>query len=100
MNTCGFVPYPKSGAYGDWACERSRGHLGRHRFRNYTIGRVPRAWHLRSVWRGWRFDVRHGSAPGMLRRALFPSAYDPVPPRAAGDVQEAEKPRDVGEETP
>ena len=80
---CGFVPYPGSGAYGDWRCDRLNHHLGRHRFVNYTIGRVPRVWHVRSLWRSLRADRRLRSmAPGKpgygYRRALYPSKYEPI----------------------
>lgn len=80
---CGFVPYPNSGAYGHWSCERRRFHLGRHRFVNYTIGRTPRVWRLRRLLGAFRADQRlRAIAPGKpgfgYRRTLFPSRYEPV----------------------
>lgn len=81
--TCGFRPFPNNGAYGHWTCERQRFHLGRHRFRNYTIGRVPRVWHPRRLWRSFQLDrrLRHNmpekSGYG-YRRALFPTKYEPI----------------------
>lgn len=41
---CGHAPMPWSGAYGHWRCERRRLHLGRHRFRNYTVRRGARLY--------------------------------------------------------
>lgn len=42
MTTCDFRPFPGNGAYGHWTCSLPEHHRGRHRFRNYTIARVPR----------------------------------------------------------
>lgn len=79
---CAFVPYPGSGAYGDWRCERRRFHLGRHRFVNYTIGRIPRVWHVRRLWGSFRADRRLRAMKGKggygYRRALFPAKYEPI----------------------
>jgi hypothetical protein len=72
IDVCGFRPFPGSGAYGHWACERPRIHLGRHRFRNYTIGRIPRIWRLRQLWASFKSDRGY-------RRDLFPTKYEPVP---------------------
>jgi hypothetical protein len=78
---CRFRPFPGYGAYGHWTCQRSRWHPGRHRYRNYTIARVPRVWRLRRLWAAFQLDRRlrrhHGKAYG-YRRALFPSRYEPV----------------------
>lgn len=79
-NVCGFVPFPGSGAYGHWACQRRRWHLGRHRFNNYTIGQMPRFWRLRRLWRDRRTDQRMKKLGGRYgyRRTLFPTKYEPV----------------------
>jgi len=81
--TCDFHPFPGNGAYGHWTCERRRFHFGRHRFRNYTIGQVPRIWRLRRVWGAFQADRRlRRIVPGKpdlgYRRALFPTRYEPV----------------------
>lgn len=86
--TCGFVPFPGSGAYGHWTCELRRHHRGRHRFVNYTIARIPRVWHLKRLWGSFKADrrLRHlnrvsglPAKPGYgYRRALFPTKYEPV----------------------
>lgn len=75
---CGFVPFPGSGAYGHWACERRRHHLGRHRFVNYTIARIPRVWRARRLWRLWRLKRMVPSISGSYRRLLYPTKYQPV----------------------
>lgn len=81
---CAWRPYPGSGAYGDWTCDRPKWHLGRHRFINYTIPRFPRVWHLRSLRRAWRADRRIRAMTGKsgagfgYRRMLWPARYDPV----------------------
>lgn len=86
--SCEFVPFPGNGAYGHWLCGRRRFHLGRHRFGNYTIGRVPRVWRLRRLRGSLRADrrIRHlnrvsgrPAKPGYgYRQALFPTKYEPV----------------------
>lgn len=83
---CGFVPYPNSGAYGHWTCQRERHHLGRHRFNNYTIGRIPRVWRLRRLWGAFQADRRIKGINALsrdnklagygYRRTLFPAKYD------------------------
>lgn len=79
--TCGFRPFPGSGAYGHWTCKRHRLHLGRHRFRNYTVGWVPRVWRLRRLWGAFQADRRlrrlRGKPGFGYRRALFPTRYEP-----------------------
>jgi len=77
---CGFRPYPGSGAYGHWTCDRGRHHLGRHRFSNYTVPRVPRFWHARSLWRAMKTDRKLRALQGgySYRRTLFPARYDPA----------------------
>jgi len=83
MSTCDFRPFPNSGAYGHWTCERPRHHLGRHRFRNYTSSRIPRVWHLRRLWASFCLDRRirrHIPTKSNFgyRRALYPTRYEPV----------------------
>lgn len=80
---CDFRPFPGSGAYGHWTCDRPQRHLGRHRFNNYTIGRIPRVWHVRRLLAAFRTDrrvrrVTSGKAGYGYRRALFPTRYDPA----------------------
>ena len=80
---CGFVPFPGSGAYGHWACQRPAWHLGRHRFHNYTVSRIPRIWRVKRLWGSFKVDRRlRRLAPGKpgygYRRALFPTRYDPT----------------------
>jgi len=82
--TCDFRPFPGSGAYGHWTCERPRIHLGRHRYRNYTIGRLPRVWRFRHLWTAFQLDRRVRrlipDKPGFgYRKVLFPTKYEPVP---------------------
>jgi len=78
---CGFRPFPGNGAYGDWTCQRRRLHIGRHRFNNYTIARVPHIWRLRRLWGAFRTDRRLrriNGKPGFgYRRALYPTRYEP-----------------------
>jgi hypothetical protein len=82
---CGFRPFPGNGAYDHWTCQRSRFHLGHHRYRNYTVGRIPRFWLLRrsdlearDVWAG----------PGYWwRQAVYPVRYRP-PAGSATPTQE------------
>jgi hypothetical protein len=81
--TCDFRPFPGSGAYGHWTCGRRRLHIGRHRFNNYTVPRVPRVWRLRRLVASFRVDQRlrrinDGKRGYGYRRALFPTRYDPV----------------------
>lgn len=85
--TCGWVPYPGSGGYGHWKCERPQGHTGRHRFANYTISRWPKVWRVRKLWRAFKTDRRLRSMPVRAgqrkqgygyRKTLFPSRFDPV----------------------
>lgn len=78
---CGWVPFPRNGAYGEWACERRRWHLGPHRFVNYTIARIPRVWRVGRLWRAVQTDRRLRRYGGgySYRRALFPTKYQPVP---------------------
>ena len=83
MPECGFRPFPGNGAYGHWTCERRRFHLGRHRFVNYTIARVPRVWHYERLWGAWKADRRlrriNKSKRGFgYRRVLYPTRYDPM----------------------
>lgn len=83
MTTCDFRPFPGSGAYGHWTCGRSRHHLGRHRFNNYTVPRIPQVWRLRRLWGALQTDrrIRRLSAGRNgygYRRALFPTRYDPI----------------------
>lgn len=80
---CGFRPFPGNGAYGHWTCERRRRHFGRHRFRNYTIGRLPRIWRVRRLWAAHQTDRRIRSIsrgkPGFgYRRTLYPTKYEPT----------------------
>lgn len=79
---CEFRPFPGSGAYGHWTCERPLFHLGRHRFRNYTVARIPRVWRLRRIVRRARLDREHylrfGKTGFGYRRILFPTKYEPV----------------------
>lgn len=84
MNECGFRPFPGSGAYGHWTCERNRWHLGRHRFVNYTIARVPHVWRFRRLAGAFKADRRlrriNPNKPGYgYRRVLFPTKYQPAP---------------------
>lgn len=83
---CAWTPYPGNGAYGHWKCERSRWHLGSHRFINYTIPRIPRAWRVAQLRRDFiysRRSVRRAREAGLrrvvhpYRRTLFPAAYRP-----------------------
>lgn len=79
-DTCGFRPFPGNGAYGHWTCQRPRFHLGRHRFCNYTVPRIPRVWRLRRLWGSFQFDRRRHlrGKPGFgYRRDLFPTTYSP-----------------------
>ena len=82
VNECGFVPFPGDGAYGHWSCQRRRWHLGRHRFNNYTVPRIPRAWRLKRLWRDHKTDRRIKRLPGKggygYRRTLFPTKYEPI----------------------
>lgn len=94
--SCGFRPFMGSGAYGHWRCELVSRHRGRHRFRNYTIARVPRlhrgvavvtrAW-WRQVRRVARHIVKYHKRPRVplspayrshWNRAIWPTTYDPV----------------------
>lgn len=95
--SCGFRPFPGSGAYGHWTCERALGHRGDHRFRNYTIARTPRlhrgvAIVSRAWWRQTRRVARHvikyrkwprvPLTPAYRthwNRAIWPTTYDPIP---------------------
>ena len=54
MTICGHVPFPGSGAYGHWSCQRQRFHLGSHRFHNYTTPRIPRVWDAKGIVRTFR----------------------------------------------
>jgi hypothetical protein len=79
--TCGFAPFPGNGAYGHWRCQRNRYHLGRHRFQNYTVPRMPRVWQLQRLWGAARTNRRmrgHLKAGYSYRRALYPTRYDPT----------------------
>jgi hypothetical protein len=81
VTVCGFRPFPGNGAYGDWTCERTALHLGPHRFRNYTIARIPRVWRVRRLWGSYKADRRlHRLGAGSFgyRRALFPTKYEPT----------------------
>lgn len=90
-------PLKRYGPYGDsdWACERPKWHAGRHRFRNYTWGRIPHLWRVRRLWRTRKTNQRLLSyrkpgqkLPGLLRYrpVLFPSRFDPLPPRRSVGV--------------
>lgn len=86
MKTCNFSPYPGSGAYGHWICDKDRFHFSAHRFINYTIPRVPHFWRVRSLWRSARTTrrLRRIDKPGYttpydFRRVLYPATYKPVP---------------------
>lgn len=82
MSLCGFRPYPDNGAYGHWTCGRPARHLGRHRFNNYTMPRIPRIWRVRRLWGAFKADrrVRRLSSHGGYgyRKVLFPSRYNPL----------------------
>ena len=83
MILCDFRPYPDNGAYGHWTCTRPRRHLGRHRFNNYTVSRIPRVWRLRRLWGSFQADRRlrrlnNGKRGYDYRRALFPARYEPT----------------------
>lgn len=54
MTICGHVPYPDSGAYGHWSCQRPRFHIGSHRFNNYTTPRIPRVWDVKGIARTFK----------------------------------------------
>lgn len=91
---CGFVPYPGNRAYGHWTCGKPRWHLGRHRFINYTIARIPHFWRLRFFWREIRCTrrLRRMDKPGYrtpyrFRRALYPATYRPLPVQLPGAVE-------------
>lgn len=78
---CDFRPFPGNGAYGHWTCQRRHGHMGRHRFGNYTIARMPHVWRLRGLWRSHLADrrMRHRGKSGLgYRHVLFPTRYEPV----------------------
>lgn len=95
MSPCNFRPFPGNGAYGHWTCDLAKHHRGRHRFRNYTIARVPRIHRgLRAVgcmwWRRtrrtvaytWKYHRRpRGPLPLPYRtiwdKAIWPTEYDP-----------------------
>lgn len=85
-NPCGHVPFPGSGGYGHWVCERGRFHLGRHRYRNYTTPRIPRVWDVKTLLRYWRTNRKWakqdwGPKDGPLMRysaVLHKAKYQPV----------------------
>lgn len=77
------------GPYGPtWPCNEPRGHLGSHRFRNYTWPRVPHVWRLKALWATWKCNRRllnghrpEMPQPGLMRfqAVLHPKRFDPVP---------------------
>lgn len=92
---CRFRPFPDSGAYGHWICGLRPEHDGRHRFRSYTIARIPhlhkglalvtRAW-LRQKRRQIRHLAKYRKWPGEplrpayglhWRSAIWPTKYEP-----------------------
>lgn len=87
MSICG-AKSPSHGPYGSvWLCHELGWHA-RHRYRNYTWGRVPHVWRIRSLWGTWRTNRRLVSyqqpgdpKPGLLRYdgVLFPRRFDPLP---------------------
>jgi hypothetical protein len=87
---CGYVPFPSDGAYGHWSCERQKFHLGRHRYRNYTVSRIPRVWDVQGLahyWRGRRrlrrLDMSRRDLTLRYATILHRAKYDPVTPKGA-----------------
>jgi hypothetical protein len=75
---CAHKPSPDSGAYGHWECQRSRYHLGRHRFNNYTWRHGARLWgDLRFVARAIRLRI-DGGAPWRVALQHTATKYQPT----------------------
>lgn len=79
-------------AYDHWFCQRARGHLGRHRYNNYTAGRIPQVWRLRRLLGVYKTNQRlrrlNDVKPGettiktySYRKVLFPVRFDPIDER-------------------